>query len=308
MSHHSHLPPEMDEAVRSFIRRHKRGLRWGCLGALLLGLALVALIAWTAFHGALRVKDWLSGNAPAIRVPLAWEKPLGDAALAQMRGQAKFREDPATLEALNRLAAPLFAGWTNNGDLFTLYVSESRDINALALPGGYLVFHRGLLERARSAAEIQGVLAHEMAHVIKRHGTLQLAQDIGLGLIVQQLLGNESGILNTLIRDSGQLLGLKFSRDHERAADDLGWQILEQAGIDPGGMVDFFAVLKADVDAQGATGIAFGSNLLSTHPAPQERIDRLKQKKEALGRREYKTFNGEYQALRLALRPEVERP
>jgi predicted Zn-dependent protease len=304
MSHHSHLPPEVDEAVRSFIRRHKHGLRWGLLAAALLALLLTVVVGWGVFRGAARMKNWVAGRAPTIRLPLEWEKPLGDAALAQLRGQFRFVTDRQVLDPLNRLAAPLFAGATNSSDRFTLFVTESKEINALALPGGYIVFHRGLLERARTAEEVQGVMAHEMAHVQKRHGVLQLVQSLGLDLAIQQIQGGESRVLDTLVRDSGQLLGLKFSRDHERAADDLGWKLLEQAQINPAGMVDFFAGLKTVMDAGGALPIP----LLSTHPAPQERMDRLQQKKAALGRWEFRAFAQEFSALQAGLGLTPERP
>ena len=304
MSHHSHLPPEVDEAVRSFIRRHKRGLRWGILAAALLTLLLAVVVAWGLFRGAARVKDWVAGNAPAIRLPLEWEKPLGDAALAQLRGQFRFVTDRQVLEPLNQLAAPLFAALTNSTDRFTLFVTEAKEINALALPGGYIVFHRGLLERARTAEEVQGVLAHEMAHVQKRHGVLQMVQNIGLDLAIQQIQGGESRLVDTLVRDSGQLLGLKFSRDHERAADDGGWALLEQAQVNPQGMVDFFAGLKAAADKPSSSAIP----LLSTHPTPQERMDRLQQKAAALGPREFRSFTEEFSALRAGLGVMPERP
>jgi predicted Zn-dependent protease len=304
MSHHSHLPPEVDEAVRSFIRRHKRGLRWGCLATALLALLLTLVVAWGLFRGAGRLKDWVAGKAPAISLPLGWEKPLGDAALAQLRGQFRFVTDRKILDPLNQLAAPLLAGLTNSSDRFTLFVTESKEVNALALPGGYIVFHRGFLERARTAEEVQGVLAHEMAHVQKRHGVLQLVQNIGLDLAIQQVQGGESRLLDTLVRDSGQLLGLKFSRNHERAADDLGWELLEKAQINPEGMVSFFAGLKTATDAGGAPPIS----LLSTHPAPQERIDRLRQKQAALARQDFKSFTPEFRALQSGLGIILERP
>lgn len=85
MSHYSHLPPEVDEAIRSFIRRHNHGLRWGCLGARLMAVVLIVVAAWGFFRGAVRVKDWVTWKAPAIRLPREWEKPMGDAALAQLR-------------------------------------------------------------------------------------------------------------------------------------------------------------------------------------------------------------------------------
>jgi len=206
------------------------------------------------------------------------------------------------LESLNRIAAPLLSTIPNRSYRFVLFVSEAREVNAFALPGGYLVFNRGLLERARTPEEIQGVLAHEVAHVLKRHSLAQLAQNIGLEVAVQTLWGNENPYLDYLVRNGSQLLSLKFTRDHERAADDLGWELLQNARINPEGMVSFFAELKAEMDAKGKGGFGPGAVFLSTHPTPQERIERLGQKKGALGSREFKSFVVEFKALQASLR------
>jgi predicted Zn-dependent protease len=308
MSHHSSLPPEIDEAIRSFIRRHKRGLRWGCLVTSLLALVLVAVAGWGIYRGALRlkdvVKDSVAGKIPAIRLPLEWEKPLGDSALAQLRGKYQFITDRQVLDPLDRIAAPLLSAPANSSDRYTLFVTTSKEINAFALPGGTIVFHRGLLERARAAEEIQGVLAHEMAHVQKRHGVLQMVQKLGMDLAIQKLQGGESRVLDSLIRDSGQLLGLKFSRDHERAADDLGWELLERAQINPQGIGNFFAGLNADA----VTGTAPVIPLLSTHPAPQERMGRLAQKATSLRPADYRSFVQEFSALQAGLGITAEQP
>jgi predicted Zn-dependent protease len=308
MSHHPSLPPEIDETIRSFIRRHKRCLRWGCLVTVLLTLVLVAVAGWGIYRGAVRlkdvVKDSVAGNIPAIRLPLEWEKPLGDSALAQLRGKYQFVTDRQVLDPLDRIAAPLLSESANSSDRYTLFVTTSKEINAFALPGGTIVFHRGLLERARAAEEIQGVLAHEMAHVQKRHGVLLMVQKLGMDLAIQKLQGGGSQVLDSLIRDSGQLLGLKFSRDHERAADDLGWELLERAQINPQGMGDFFAGLNADA----GTGPAPVIPLLSTHPAPQERMDRLAQKSAALRPGEYRSFVKEFGALQSGLGITPEKP
>lgn len=288
----SHIPPEVDEAIRAFIRKHRRGIRMGCLFAGIFALLIAILTVWGLFRGAVHVKNWAAGNIPSVRLPLEWEKPLGEAALAQLRPQFQFVTDPQILDPINRLATPLFEKCLP--DRFSIFVTESKDVNAMALPGGYIVIHRGLLERARTAEEVQGVLAHEMAHIEKRHGVIQLAQNIGLDLAIQQLQGGENKLLDSLIKDSGQLLGFKFSRDHERAADDRGWELLGRAEINPAGMVDFFAGLNADTSVP----IPF----LSTHPAPQERMDRLRQKAAALGPIEYRSFAADFTALQNRLK------
>ncbi len=295
------MPPGIDETIRSLIRRHKRVLRWGCLVAVLLALMLVAVAGWGIYRGAHRLKDVVmdsvSGNIPTIRLPLEWEKPLGDTALAQLRGKYQFITDRQVLDPFDRIAAPLLSAPANSSDRYRLFVTTSTEINAFALPGGTIVFHRGLLARARTAEEIQGVLAHEIAHVQKRHGLLQMVQNCGMDLAIQKLQGGESRVLDSLIRDSGQLLSLKFSRDHERAADDLGWELLERAQINPQGMGNFFAGLNADAALESAPVIP----LLSTHPAPQERMDRLSRKSATLRPADYRSFAHDFSALRAGL-------
>jgi len=159
------------------------------------------------------------------------------------------------------------------------------------------------LEKAKAPEEIQGVLAHEVAHVLKRHSLVQLAQNIGLEVAIQAFLGNENPYLDYLLRNGSQLLSLKFTRDHERAADDLGWELLQNAQINPQGMVSFFVGLKSEMDAKGKGGFGLEAAFLSTHPTPQERIDRLEQKKTALGSGEFRSFEGEFRDLRAGLRP-----
>ena len=124
---------------------------------------------------------------------------------------------------------------------------------------------------------------------------------MGFDLALQRLQGSENGLRESLIRDSAKLLGFKFSRDHERVADDLGWELLGQAQINPQGMVDFFARLKSDADAKGSGSPALEASLLSTHPTPQERINRLRQKQSTLVNREFKSFAPEFDALRAGL-------
>ena len=302
MSHHFYLPPEIDLAMRSWIRRHKRALRLGCLASILIGILLIIGLVWGVIWGTFYLKDYVAGKA-AVWIPVQWEQKLGDVALAQIKAQTRFINDPSVLKPFNRLSAPLLSGIPNRSYRFVLFVSDTREVNAFALPGGYLVFNRGLLEKAKAPEEIQGVLAHEVAHVLKRHSLVQLAQNIGLEVAIQAFLGNENPYLDYLLRNGSQLLSLKFTRDHERAADDLGWELLQNAQINPQGMVSFFVGLKSEMDAKGKGGFGLEAAFLSTHPTPQERIDRLEQKKTALGSGEFRSFEGEFRDLRAGLRP-----
>lgn len=277
MSHHSDIPPEVDEAIRAYIRRNKQTLR-----RLLPVLAVALLVAlglgvWALWRGAAALGRWGLGEAGPLRVPIAWERPLGDAALAQLRGQMRFVTDAGAIESLNRLAAQLQESALLRGERITVFLVESPAVNALALPGGYVVVFRGLIDRAGSAAEVQGVLAHEIAHVVKRHAVVQLAQNFGRELLLQQVLTRENQTLDRLIGGSGQLLTLKFSRDQERAADDLAWELLVAAGIDPGGLSRFFAALAGSA-VELEPGAASVPELLRTHPAPAERLERMRQK------------------------------
>jgi predicted Zn-dependent protease len=301
MSHRYQLPPATDLAVRSWIRRHKRALRLGLLAFVLLTITAVIGLVWAVVGGASYLQNYATSKAMDW-VPVQWEKKLGDIALSQIRTQTRFVNDPSVLGPLNNLAAPLLSIIPNPSQRFQLFVADAKEVNAFALPGGYLVFNKGLLENARASEQIQGVIAHEIAHVLKRHSLMQLAQTIGLDVVVPAIFGNRNPYLDVLVRNGSQLLSLKFTRDHERAADDLGWDLLQNAQINPQGMIAFFAALKSDMDAKGKADPGLGASFLSTHPTPQERIDRLEQKMAALGEQEFKSFELEFKSLRTGLK------
>ena len=304
MSHHFELPPEFDGRVRVWIRQHRRGLRFGILAALVFAFVLAMAIVWGVFVGASQLVKRFAGKVPSV-IPVSWEQQLGSVALAQIRARTRFNDDPRLQESLRLLGDPLLNSIPDKPYPFTFYIAESMEVNAFALPGGHIVFNRGLLDWARTPEEIQGVLAHEVAHVLKRHSLMQMVQNLGINLAVGQLMGNDSRLLDALIQDASKLVSLKFSRDHERDAGDFGWDLLQSARIDPSGMVDFFVRLQSmSVINGGGVPVV---NLLSTHPTPQERIDRLEKKKSALDRRSFQTFEAEFKQLRERLIPKVER-
>lgn len=153
---------------------------------------------------------------------------------------------------------------------------NSPDINAFALPGGFIYLNRGVIENARNEGELAGVLAHEISHVALRHGTHQASKaylaQTGLG-ILGSILGNRvsPNTANVLSQAGGlglNVLFLKYSRDLETQADVRGAQILAASGYSPVDMASFFRTLER-VDRSRKT------HFLSDHPSPPDRIARI---------------------------------
>jgi Zn-dependent protease with chaperone function len=154
------------------------------------------------------------------------------------------------------------------------------DINAFALPGGYLYVNRGLIEAAMNEGQLAGVMAHEMAHVALRHGTSQASKaylgQAGLALL-GGLIGKDDRSTEQTIATIGgfglNTLFLKFSRSAEEQADITGAQMMAAAGYDPADMVAFFNIL-ADEQGRNPSKV---EQFFSDHPAPANRAARIKE-------------------------------
>ncbi len=157
------------------------------------------------------------------------------------------------------------------------------EINAFALPGGFLYVNRGTIEAAGNEAQLAGVMAHEIAHVALRHGTNQLSKAI-LAQAPLAILGGMLGGGGSLAGQLAQLgiqvgftsVFLKFSRTAETQADVLGTQMLYDAGYNPQAMADFFQTLQ---EKGGSGGIQF----FSSHPNPENREKRIEEEIGKLG-------------------------
>jgi hypothetical protein len=154
---------------------------------------------------------------------------------------------------------------------YTFEVVNVKEINAFALPGGPMFVNRGMIEAARTDGEVAGVMAHELSHVLLRHGTAQAskATKYGVGQIAGAVLGAiVGGGLGQVISQGTQFgLGtvfLRFSREYERDADLEGAQIMARAGYDPNDMANMFKTIQK----QGGSG---GPQWLSDHPDPGDR-------------------------------------
>ncbi|HVR95667.1 MAG TPA: M48 family metallopeptidase [Thermoanaerobaculia bacterium] len=178
-------------------------------------------------------------------------------------------------------------------------VVNASDINAFALPGGYLYFNRGLIEAAKSEGQLAGVMAHEIAHVALRHGTNQASKaylsQMGLG-VMAGLTGKNGGSTGRTLNAVGgfglNALFLKFSRTDEEQADVVGAQIMARAGYDPQDMVDFFEMLRSTATHDPGRVEQF----FSTHPAPKDRAARIRNEMQSLNIKTTPTVGGFKQA------------
>ena len=198
------------------------------------------------------------------------EVRMGRALAAEVDRQAKFIDDPAITEYVNRVGQNIVLH-SDAKVPFTIKVIDSDEVNAFALPGGFFYVNKGLLLAADNEAEVAGVMAHEIGHVAARHavenqtkGTileyLALGGSIFLGGIPGMIYQNTAGL---------GLLGvfMKFSRSAEEEADRLGVQYMWAAGYDPTAMATMFEKLEAkNKKKPGVIAKAF-----STHPATPER-------------------------------------
>jgi predicted Zn-dependent protease len=226
-------------------------------------------------------RDWLVSTA-ASSVPVTWEIAAGDKLFAQLIANKRELKDPALVTQLQGLTAPLVQGISDQRYPLKFHIVEEPTLNAFALPGGNVVLHSGLLLAADRAEEVAGVLAHEIAHVTRRHSIRNIISSAGLYLLLAALVGDATGIIAVLADNSAFLLDRKFSRDFEREADDTGWDYLVRSDIEPRGMITFFQKMQSEEKARRDTsptgGLEQALSVVSTHPATQERIDRLEGK------------------------------
>jgi Zn-dependent protease with chaperone function len=200
---------------------------------------------------------------------------LGRQASMQVEQQMPMVNDPVVQQWADQFGRHL-ASYTTMPNLpWQFRVTNSAQVNAFALPGGFVYINRGLIERTDRESELAGVIGHEMAHVTLRHGTNQLSKAL-LAQAPLTVLGGMGGGGWAMSQMGGVGLSmafLKFSRTDETQADIVGTQTMVKAGYDPQGIVRIFQKLDQLTASSGATR----SEFLSDHPNPGNRIRRIQQ-------------------------------
>ena len=206
------------------------------------------------------------------------EVQMGQEYAQQINAQLPIIQDPELNRYINVLGDSI-ARLTRRRDLdWHFFVVDAQEVNAFAVPGGFVYVNRGLIERADQMDELAGVLGHEIGHVLRRHTIKQMekAQGANIGVTLACILTSicNSQIAGAAINIAGGAVFARFSRQDEAEADAEGFDNVVRAGISPVGMVTMFQKLLAERRTRpGAVESWF-----ITHPLEEDRIQAIQAK------------------------------
>jgi hypothetical protein len=209
---------------------------------------------------------------------------LGREAAAEAEKKMQLVRDPQlegyVMRVGERLAAAIPQEFQHPEFQYSFKVVNAKEINAFALPGGPMYVNSGMINAAKTEAEMAGVMAHEISHVALRHGTAQVSKAQKYSML-SQILGMGGAVMGGPIGSIAQMgaqgVGvylLKFSREYETEADLLGARIMATAGYDPRDLANMFRT----IESQGGGGGGF----LSDHPSAKDRYAKINKEAEVL--------------------------
>ena len=241
------------------------------------------------------------------------ERRLGESIMREIRADRSYYDDAEATDYLAGLGSRLVARSTDARQEFDFFLIRDGQINAFALPGGFIGVNTGLLLAAQSESELASVMAHEIAHVTQRHIARMIAQQkqsnvtalasLAAALLLSRVSGPAAEAAMVFGQAGAVQNQLNFTRENERDADRAGLQILDQAGFDPHAMASFFERL------QRATRVyeSGAPSYLRTHPLTFERIADIQNRIQGVGYRQVPDSIG-FQLIRAKLRAQLDSP
>jgi predicted Zn-dependent protease len=237
--------------------------------------AIIALFAVITYFGS-TTENPLTGEKQRVAMTPEQEIALGYQSAPQMAAQMGGVSRNAQAVALvQRVGEGLVrqSVAAKSPYKFSFHVlADPKTVNAFALPGGPVFITEGLLRLLKTEAELGGVLGHEIGHVIARHSSEHLAkQQLTQGLLGALVVGSGDYSTAQIGQVVGNMISMSYGRDDELEADALGIRIMVEGGFDPRGMIRVMEVLAK------ASGGSRQPEFFSTHPAPENRAERIKQ-------------------------------
>lgn len=249
------LDEPVDPAIGALLPRRR-----GSLGRGMSPRTMAVLVSATAAVSALAALVIFAPQQLASRMPMSWERKLG--AAYDLPIAAARCENPRTRAALDALVDRIDPKARSDG--FSLDVASLDMVNAVALPGGRMVLFDGLLNEADNTDAIAGIVAHEIAHVRRRHVAAAMIRELGLGTVIMLVGGG------ALVTNVGDILSLRFTRTAEAEADVDAIAMLKRAGISPKPTAALFQHFAKD---QGK-GLSY-AEFLQSHPLSRGRAERF---------------------------------
>jgi predicted Zn-dependent protease len=247
---------------------------------LLLSLLSAALVSTVSFSGC--ATNPATGQQQISLIGEGQEIEMGRQADRDVQATMGLYDDPDLQAYVERIGRGLAAKGERPNLPWTFRIVDDPTVNAFALPGGFIYVTRGILAYLNSEAELAGILGHEIGHVTAKHSVTRISQQqlAGIGLGIGSILSADVARYGNLLQTGLGLLFLQYSRSDESQADDLAVRYAVRAGYDPRPLTETFAVLDRISQLQGDGRVPAW---LSTHPAPQNRIQNIRSDIDSLG-------------------------
>jgi predicted Zn-dependent protease len=261
-------------------------------------LAAAALAIAAALTAACASSGVNQGQFNLVSLEQEWQ--LGQQLERDIAKQLRLVNDRSAVSYVNQVGQRIVSQTEMRNLPWKFHIVADKEINAFNIPGGHVYVNTGLISAADNVAEFTGVLAHEIAHGVSRHGTEQLTRSYGLSIVAGLVLGENPAVYQQIL---AQIVGTgtlaKFSRNAEREADHLGVTYMARAGYDPMGMATMFEELLQRRGSQPGTVGKF----FSTHPLTEDRIRDVRAQAAQIDRSRLASQDSGYQSLRQRVGP-----
>ncbi|MCJ7595589.1 MAG: M48 family metalloprotease, partial [Desulfobacterales bacterium] len=237
----------------------------------LVALSLLGFLLWIPSCAV----NPVSGRPEIMLLSEGDEVKLGGQTDVQVVKEYGIYDDPKLASYLNDLCRRMGKLSHRPNLPYQFKILDTSVVNAFAVPGGYIYFTRGILASLNSEAELAGVMGHEIGHVTARHSAEKYsrAQLAGIGLGLGSIFSDTFRALSDFAQLGVGMFFLKFSRDNERQADDLGVEYASRAGYDASQLAHFFETLEKMNPGSDRSGLP---GWFSTHPNPENRVQAVR--------------------------------
>lgn len=239
-----------------------------------------SLLGLLLFLVCLLSHPWNLGKGEVLfALTIEEEQKLGEEVIREVEGKMSLVRDPVLLEYLNSIGRETLTQAGPQPYPFRFYLLKDPQLNAFSVPGGHVFLTTGIIEIMDSEGELVGLLGHEIAHITRHHISNQMEKQkkIGLATMAAMILGIFAGDPNitTAVMASSlataQTFALKYSRDDEEDADNIGFRYMSRVGFDPKYMIDLLDKLRR----WGSFGSETVPAYMQTHPLTGDRMSHV---------------------------------